>query len=211
MRIEVHDLGRHEHRHLVGPVLRRLAVDAQPQKAAPAPAPRHQHAAVDGPGDRAAVGVELVLRLVEPEQDERAAQEHDVARVLAVEHPDQPEREARQEAPVGARQPLQVLGRPDLLELGARDRDLGHLPAPERAVLRVAGLRHLHDRHAPERAPVALEQAARVARPHRSSTSTRSPAASSPSPGAIIARPSAPSIEVSMCEPCSPVVSATRP
>ena len=57
---------------------------------------------------------------------------------------------------------------------------------------------------------VALEQPARVARPHRSSTSTRSPAGASPSPGAIRARPSAPTIEVSTCEPWASLVGAAR-
>ncbi len=46
------------------------------------------------------------------------AKQHDRALALAVAHADQPKRDAREKAPVGARQALQVRRRPDLLERG---------------------------------------------------------------------------------------------
>src|SRR6185503_2586858 len=156
---------------------------------------------------------EVVLRLVKAKQHERAAKEHDVAGVLAVEDADQAERKARQEAPVRARERLEMLGRPALLELVLRQSDLGHLAAAGgAALLRAVRLGLVDDGHARTRAPVPLEQPARVARPHRSSTSTRSPAAASPSPGSIRARPSAPTMDVSTWDPWASLVGrATNP
>ena len=60
----------------------------------------------------AAVLRQLVLRRVEADQHERPAEEHDGAVGVAVAHADQAERAALEEAPVGAREPLERLRRP---------------------------------------------------------------------------------------------------
>ena len=86
------------------------------------------------------VRAEVVLGRVEAQQRERARDHHDLARVGRVADLQQAERDAREEAPVGARQPLEVLGRPDPVELGARQRDLGLLAAADPAALGLVAL-----------------------------------------------------------------------
>jgi len=81
---------------------------------------RHEETAVDPPGHSAAVALRLVLRRVEGEQLEGTSEQNDLPRLGRVDHSDQPQRHAREEAPVGARQSLEVLDVPDPVELRLR-------------------------------------------------------------------------------------------
>src|SRR5439155_21571003 len=112
--------------------------------------------------------------------------------------------------PVGARQALEVLRAPDAIELAPRERQLGGLPAHDAAIRIAPGLGRA-DAHPRALMATPAQEATGVPPPQSSSTSTRSPAGSSPSPVGTSARPPAPSIEVRTCEPCSPVVTACQP
>ena len=109
-------------------------VDLQ-EPAAALLAMRDERPAADLPAHDAALVVELVLRRVEADQHERPADQHDGAVVLAVGDADQPQRAALEEAPVGPREALERLRRPQLKRrLAGRDRQLGGLDGARRAV-----------------------------------------------------------------------------
>ena len=119
---------------------------------------------------------------LEAQQRERRRQEHDPPRVGRVDDAQEAERDLRQPAPVGAREALEVLGVPDPVELLAGQGDLGLLLGRHGAARLPVGLRRLDQLHAGEVARLR----------HRSSMSTRSPAAMSPSPAGMRASASAP-------------------
>src|SRR5829696_8826317 len=98
-----------------------------------------------------------------------------------------------------------MLSRPDLFELLAGKRHLRHLLRPDASAAPVVRGWLLDQADSRPREAPALEHAL-----HSSSTSTSSPAAATPSPGAISASAFAPSIEVSTCDPCAPLVGETR-
>src|SRR6185437_2756331 len=118
----------------------------------------------------------------------------DLSRVGRVADLEDPQRDAREEAPIRAREPLQVLGRPDPVELRARQGHVGALPGGHRLARLRLHLGLLHDAHARPRLAAALELAPRVRSDlhdrtvtgaeaqNTSSIGTCSPAGASPSP-----------------------------
>ncbi len=194
-RVEVDDLGADGAGDLVGgDVFLLRPAHRQAQVAAPATGGRDQQALVDLPRDRAVMRAEVVLRRVEAQQRERARDHHDLTRVGRVADLQQAERDAREEAPVGARQPLEVLGRPDPVELCARQRDLGLLTAADPAALGVLALVGLRVIFTIVRGPGARRwptRPPRVALPHSSSTST-GVARGAPRPGRRRSAPARP-------------------
>lgn len=105
-------------------LLRRQAADVDLQVAVAAPATRrHEQPVLDPPAHDAAVSGRLVLGRVEAQQHERAGEEHDVAIGLRVGDPDQPEGDAREVLPVGAREPLEVHRAPHAVQLLGGERE----------------------------------------------------------------------------------------
>ena len=178
------------------------------------PVGRHQQAPLDPPGHRPAVALGLVLGRVEGQQRERLAEQAHLAALVGVDHPQDPQRHARQEAPVGAGQPLQVLGAPDPVQLGPGKGDLGLLLGGHAAVRRGLGLgdvQDLHPRASLTPAADALAWGRAVSRSARRYSRQQlgayplPGAPARPRPASISASAPAPSIDVSWCEPWGPV------
>ncbi len=132
--------------HVLAGIVRR-PVHRDPQEAPAAPGGRHEQPAVDPPRDRARGRVGVVVGREEAQQHERPAEEHDLSRRRPVHHTQEAERDLLEIGPVRAGEPLQVLGRPDPVELLAREADLRLLPARDAAVGLVLRLRLLDDAH----------------------------------------------------------------
>ena len=94
-----------------------------------------EDAVADPPADDPVLVVHRVLRRVEAQQHERAADEHDGALGRRVDDADQPERHAREVLPVRAGEPLEVHRRPDRLERLRGHRQVGGLDGPDRALV----------------------------------------------------------------------------
>jgi hypothetical protein len=165
-RVEVRDLRADAGGDLVAAGVRVRPLDADPQVALVAPAGRDEDPLLDPPGDGSAVALGVVLGRAEREQPQRPAQQHDLAALRRVQNADQAEGEAAEENPVGACEPLEVLDAPDLVELGARQRHVGHLLGRHAAVLGGGLLGGLDYLDPAERAAAALEKASWVAWPH---------------------------------------------
>ncbi len=176
-RVEVGHLGLHgagdQVRARVLLAVGRGAAHRQAQVALRASRRGHEQALLDPPRDHAAVALGLVLGLVEGEQHERPPEHRDLAAVLAVEDPEDPQRDPREEPPVGGRQALEVLGAPDAVELRAGERDLGLLLGAHAAVGRRLRLGHVEDLHAGAGLTPATDDPPRVALSHRVSLSRR--------------------------------------
>src|SRR5437763_6650311 len=110
-REEVGDLGADLDGHLTV-LVRGRSLDRDAKEALVASRGSDEQPALDSPCDRAPRRFDLVVRPVEADQDERAAEEDDLAAVVAVANPDQPERDLREEDPVRAREILEILGLP---------------------------------------------------------------------------------------------------
>src|SRR5918998_2278906 len=89
--------------------------NGDPQESPVPSLPGDEEPSLDPPGDRRVLGAGVVTRGAEPKQGQPPGREHDGARVLGVDDPDQAQRDPRQIRPVGPGQALQVLGPPQLL------------------------------------------------------------------------------------------------
>ena len=124
-------------------------VDLQMAVAA-ASAPRDEHAALDAPAYDPMLAVQVVFGSVEREQLEGTPDKHHRSLRLAIAHPHEAQRHARDEAPVGPCQMLQVCGGPQPFQLHCRQRHVRRLHRAHRSADRILGgvvhqLGHLRD------------------------------------------------------------------
>ena len=104
---------------------------------------------------------------MEADQGEGPAQEHNRPRRGRVDHAQHAERHAREEAPVGPREHLEVLGSPERIELRARHGHVRALAARHGSARHGSRLWLLDQAHTSARLAPAGEPATRVPRRHR--------------------------------------------
>ena len=102
-------------------------------------ATRDQQASGDAPAHDPVACLQLVFGRGERQQLQPPAEQHDRALGLRVAHPDEAERHPGQKAPVGAGQPLQIHGGPQIPQRRLRQAHLGSLDRAHRAGALVFG------------------------------------------------------------------------